>query len=81
MSRIDSLKETKSGTGVTCQCGKSGRITARGRTLCYKCFDKEIGRILDPVGYTDQRMRERVREIDRRYLRRAQHHSASAVGA
>jgi cytoskeletal protein CcmA (bactofilin family) len=73
MSRLDSLKEAKRGTGVTCQCGKSARITVRSRTLCYECFDREIARILDPVNYTDQRMRKRIREIDRRYLGRAQH--------
>jgi len=73
MSRLDSLKEAKRGIGVTCQCGKSARITVRGRTLCYECFDREIERTLDRVNYADQRMRERVREIDRRYMRRAQH--------
>ena len=65
MSRIDSLKEAKRGIGVTCQCGKSARITARGRTLCYECFDEEMGYVLDPVGYANRRMRERVREFDR----------------
>jgi hypothetical protein len=64
MSRIDSLKEAKRGIGVTCQCGKSARLTVRGQTMCYECFDKQIGRILDPVRYAGQRMRERVREID-----------------
>jgi len=42
MSRIDSLTEVKRGTGVTCQCGKSARITARGQTLCYECFDEDM---------------------------------------
>ena len=65
MSRIDSLKEAKRGIGVICQCGKSARITARGRTLCYECFDEDMGYVLDPVRYANQRMRERVREFDR----------------
>jgi hypothetical protein len=47
-------------------------LTVRGRTLCYECFDEGTRCILDPVGHADQRMRERVREIDRRYVRRAQ---------
>jgi hypothetical protein len=64
MSRIDSLKEAKRGIGVTCPCGKSARITARGRTLCYECFDRDMGYILDPEGYVD-RTRERFREFDR----------------
>jgi hypothetical protein len=64
MSRIDSLREAKRGIGVTCPCGKSARITARGRTLCYECFDRDMGYILDPEGYVD-RMRERIREFDR----------------
>ena len=78
MSRLDSLKEAKRGIGTTCHCGKSARITVRGRTLCYECFDKEIGWILDPAGYTE-RMRERVREIDRRYIRRAQRYRPPAA--
>ena len=57
MSRIDSLKEAKRGIGVTCRCGESARITARGKTLCYECFDQ----VLD--GYANQRMRERVGEF------------------
>jgi hypothetical protein len=65
MSNIDSLKEAKRGVGVTCRCGKPARITARGRTLCYECFDEEMGYVLDPVGYANRRMRERVREFDR----------------
>ena len=65
MSRIDSLKEAKRGIGVSCQCGKSARITARGRTLCYECFDEDMGYVLDPAGYANQRMRERIREFDR----------------
>jgi hypothetical protein len=64
MSRIDSLKEAKRGIGISCQCGKSARITARGQTLCYECFDVEMGYVLDPVGYANRRMRERVREFD-----------------
>ena len=48
MSTIDRLKEVKRGIGVTCQCGKFARVTARGRTLCYDCFDEEMGYILDP---------------------------------
>jgi hypothetical protein len=64
MARIDSLTEVKRGIGVTCPCGKSARITARGRTLCYECFDRDMGYILDPEGYLD-RMRERMREFDR----------------
>ena len=69
MSRIDSLKEAKRGIGVSCQCGKSARITARGRTLCYECFDEDMGYIIDPVRYANRRMRERIRAFDR--MRRA----------
>jgi hypothetical protein len=65
MSRIDSLKEAKRGIGVTCRCGKSARITARGQTLCYECFDEDMGYVLDPTGYASRRMRERFREFDR----------------
>ena len=79
MSRLDSLKEATRGIGVTCQCGKPGRITARGQTLCYECFDEEMGYILDPAGCAEQRMRERIREIDRRYLTRGRRHLHPAV--
>jgi hypothetical protein len=65
MSRIDSLKEARRGVGVTCPCGKAARITARGQTLCYECFDEEMGYVLDPVRYANRRMRERIREFDR----------------
>jgi len=81
MSRLDSLKEARRGIGATCQCGKSARLTVRGQTLCYECFDEDMGYILDPVGYTEQRMRERVREIDLRYMRRAQRHRPPAAGS
>jgi hypothetical protein len=65
MSRIDSLKEVKRGIGFTCRCGKSARITVRGQTLCYECFDEEMRYILDPAGYAERRMRERIRDIGR----------------
>ena len=78
MSRFDSLKGAKRGIGVTCQCGKSARVTVRGRTMCYECFDEDMGYILEPVGYAKQRMRERVREIDRRYLTRGNRHHPAA---
>src|SRR5262245_28643473 len=78
MSRLDSLKEARRGTGAPCQCGKSARLTVRGQTLCYECFDEDMGYILDPAGYADRRKRERVREIERRHLRRAQHYPPSA---
>jgi hypothetical protein len=65
MSSIDSLKEAKRGIGVTCRCGKSARITVRGRTLCYECFDEDMGYVFDPAGYAKRRMLERIREIDR----------------
>jgi hypothetical protein len=81
MSRFDSLKGAKRGIGVTCQCGKSARVTVRGRTSCYECFDEDMRRTLDPVGRTKQLMRERVREIDRRYLTRGKHHRDPEVGA
>ena len=70
MSRIDSLKEVKRGVGFTCRCGKAARITVRGQTLCYECFDEEVGYILDPAGYAERRMRERIRDIDRVTSRR-----------
>jgi len=65
MSRIDSLKEAQRGIGLTCRCGNPARITVRGRTLCYKCFDEDMGYILDPSGYAERRVRERIRDIDR----------------
>ena len=70
MSRIDSLKEVESGTGFNCRCGKSARIIVRGQTLCYECFDEDMGYILDPAGYAERRMRERIRDIDRVTLKR-----------
>jgi hypothetical protein len=65
MSAIDRLEAAGRGTGVLCKCGKSARITARGKTLCYECFDEEMGYMLDPVGFANKRMRERVRELER----------------
>jgi hypothetical protein len=65
MSSIDSLKEAKRGVGVTCQCGKYARITARGRTLCYECFDEDMGYVLNPGGYAKRRRRKQVRQFDR----------------
>ena len=47
MSRLDSLKEARRGTGATCPCGKPARLTVRGQTLCYECFDEDMGYILD----------------------------------
>jgi hypothetical protein len=78
MSRTDSLEEAKRGIGVTCRCGESGRITARGQTLCYECFDQIMGYILD--GYANQRMRDRVGELDQRQLRRMQRRRRPATG-
>jgi hypothetical protein len=46
--------------------------------MCYECFDEDMGYILEPVGYAKQRMRERVREIDRRYLTRGNRHHPAA---
>jgi hypothetical protein len=63
MSRTDTLGEAKRGNGIFCRCNKPARITARGRTLCYECFDEEMGYIPDPAA--NQRMRERIREFDR----------------
>jgi hypothetical protein len=65
MSRIDSLKETQRGIGLTCRCGKLARVTARGQTFCYECFDEAMGYILDPEGHAKRRKRERGREVDR----------------
>jgi hypothetical protein len=65
MSSIDRLKEVKRGIGVTCGCGKPARITARGQTLCYACFDKDLVYLVDPAAYAARRMRERIRAIDR----------------
>ena len=69
MSSIDSLKEVRRGIGATCKCGKPARITARGQTLCYGCFDEDLGYLFDPTAYAARRMRERIRDIDR--IRRA----------
>jgi hypothetical protein len=80
MTRLDSLKEARRGTGATCQCGKPARLTVRGQTLCYECFDKDMRDILDPVAYAERRMRERVREIDRRYLTRENRNRPAAGG-
>jgi hypothetical protein len=65
MSTTDKLKDLKRGIGVICQCGKSARVTAQGRTLCYDCFDEEMGYILDSAKYASRQMRERIREFDR----------------
>ena len=54
MARTDSLTEVKRGIGVTCPCGKSARITARGLTLCYECFDRNIGYILNERYVTNE---------------------------
>jgi hypothetical protein len=64
MNRIDSLKEAKRGIGLICRCGNSARITVRGQTFCYECFDETMGYILDPEGYAKRRIRERIREVD-----------------
>jgi hypothetical protein len=63
MSRIDTLKETKRGTGVLCGCGRPARITARGQTLCYKCFDLHLGFLLEPLD-AHPILRERIRKLD-----------------
>jgi hypothetical protein len=42
----------------------------RGQTLCYECFDEDMGYILDPSGYAERRMRERIRDIDGVTLKR-----------
>jgi hypothetical protein len=63
MSRIDTLQETKRGVGILCRCGRTARITARGQTLCYECFDARMGFVLEPV-YVQPRVRERIREFD-----------------
>ena len=73
MNRLDGQTETKRGTGIVCRCGKSARITVRGQNLCYECFDDFKSSIVDFVGDTERRMRERVREIDRRYITRGRH--------
>ena len=69
MSSIDRLKEVKRGSGAMCRCGKPARITARGQTLCYECFDEDLGHLVDPVAYAARHMRERIRRLDR--IRRA----------
>jgi len=78
MSRLDGLKESKRGIGVACQCGKPARVTVRRQNFCYGCFDEFKSSIVDSV--SSQRMRERVREIDRRYLTRGRHRPHPAVG-
>ena len=65
MSRLDTLAEAERGNGILCKCSKPARITARGLTLCYECFDEEMGYVSEPAGDADQRMRERIRESDR----------------
>jgi hypothetical protein len=65
MSRIDTLAETERGNGILCKCSKPARITARGLTLCYECFDEDMGYVSESAGDADQRMRERIRESDR----------------
>jgi hypothetical protein len=66
MSRIDTLKEAQRGIGPICRCGNPARITVRGQTFCYECFDEDMGYILDPEGYANRQMRGRIREVDRR---------------
>ena len=63
MSRIDTLKETKRGTGVLCGCGRPARITARSQTLCYKCFDLHLGFLLEPLD-AHPILKERIRKLD-----------------
>jgi hypothetical protein len=46
--------------------------------MCYECFDKEIRRIF--ASHAEQQVREHVREIDRRYLKRGLHHPHPAAG-
>jgi hypothetical protein len=67
MSRIDTLNEAKRGTGFLCGCGRPARITARGQTLCYGCFDTLMGFLLEPLDAHPglrERIRERIRRLD-----------------
>ena len=60
---MDGLQETKRGVGILCKCGKPARITARGQTLCYGCFD--VQKLLDARTEPERkRVLKRIRELD-----------------
>ena len=66
VSRQDMLQETKRGAGILCRCGKPARITARGQTLCYKCFDAQemLLERLDTYPGLRERVRYRIHGLD-----------------
>ena len=61
---MDGLQETKRGVGILCKCGKPGRITARGLTLCYECFDAQTELLDARTEPARERVRKRIRELD-----------------
>jgi hypothetical protein len=67
VSRNDIWQETKRGIGILCRCGRPARITARAQTLCYECFDAQMGILLEPLGAHQgptERAFKRIRELD-----------------
>jgi hypothetical protein len=64
VSRMDGLQETKRGVGILCKCGKPGRITARGLTLGYECFDAMTEFLDAPTEPARKRVLKRIRELD-----------------
>jgi hypothetical protein len=61
---MDGLQETKRGVGILCKCGKPGRITARGLTLCYECFDAMMEFLDARTEPARKRVLKRIRELD-----------------
>jgi hypothetical protein len=64
VSRMDALQETKRGVGILCRCGKPARITARGLTLCYECFDAQMEFLDAPAEPARKRVLKRIRYVD-----------------
>ena len=61
---MDGLQETKRGVGILCKCGKPARITARGMTLCYECFDAQMELLDARTEPARKRVLKRIRELD-----------------
>lgn len=61
---MEGLQEAKRGVGILCKCGKPGRITARGLTLCYECFDGMMEFLDARTEPARKRVLKRIRELD-----------------
>jgi hypothetical protein len=64
VSRMDGLQETKRGVGILCKCGKPARITARGLTSCYECFDAQMELLDARTEPARKRVLKRIRDLD-----------------